>query len=83
MCREYPKGVSIGRDVCIGGTVVIKPGVTIGCNVVIGSGSVVTRDIPDGVVAVGNPCRVLREITDKDREYWQKQMQEYLKDEDR
>lgn len=83
MDLEYAKGVSIGSDVWIGGNVVINPGVTIGSNVVIGSGSVVTRDIPDGVVAVGNPCRVLREITDKDREYWQKQMQEYLKDEDR
>lgn len=45
--------------------------VTIGNNVVIGSGSVVTRDIPDNVVAVGNPCRVLREITDEDKKYWE------------
>ena len=64
------KPVTIGNDVWIGGNTVITPGVTIGSNVVIGSGSVVTHDIPDNVVAVGNPCRVLREITEKDHEYW-------------
>ena len=48
----------------------ILPGVTVGDNVVIGAGSVVTKDIPDGVVAVGNPCRVLRKISDHDREYY-------------
>ena len=52
--------VTIGDDTWIGGNVTILPGVHIGANVVIGAGSVVTRDIPDGVIAVGNPCRVLR-----------------------
>lgn len=70
MLYELGKPVTIGNDVWIGGNTVINPGVTIGSNVVIGSGSVVTHDIPDNVVAVGNPCRVLREITEKDHEYW-------------
>ena len=60
----------------------INPGVTIGSNVVIGSGSVVTKDIPDGVVAAGNPCRVLREITREDKEYWTRQAEEYFSDSD-
>ena len=60
----------------------INPGVTIGSNVVIGSGSVVTKDIPDGVIAAGNPCRVIRKITDEDRRYWQEQADEYFADED-
>jgi maltose O-acetyltransferase len=64
---EYALPVVIGYNVWIGGHVVINPGVTIGDNVVIGSGSVVTRDIPSNVVALGNPCKVLRKITDKDR----------------
>ena len=62
--------VHIGNNVWIGANVVILPGVTIGDNTVIGAGSVVTTDIPANVVAVGNPCRVLREIGDKDREYY-------------
>lgn len=74
---EYAKPVTIGSSVWIGGNTVINPGVTIGDNVVIGSGSVVTRDIPGGVIAVGNPCRVLREITEKDNGYWQAQAAEY------
>ena len=53
--------VTIGDDVWIGGGVIIMPGVTIGNNVVIGAGSVVTKDIPDNVIAFGNPCRVMRE----------------------
>ena len=64
---EFGKPVTIGDDVWIGGSVVINPGVTIGSNVVIGSGSVVTKDIPGSVIAVGNPCRVLRAITDDDK----------------
>lgn len=67
---ELGKPVTIGNDVWIGGNTVINPGVTIGNNVVIGSGSVVTHDIPDNVIAAGNPCRVLRKITEKDHEYW-------------
>ena len=60
----------------------INPGVTIGNNVVIGSGSVVTRDIPDQVIAAGCPCRVIRKITEEDREYWTQQAEEYFADED-
>ncbi len=63
---EYSKPISIGDNVWIGGHTVINPGVSIGENSVIGSGSVVTRDIPANVVAVGNPCRILREITSED-----------------
>lgn len=64
---EYNFPVTIGDNVWIGAQSVINPGVTIGSNVVIGSGSVVTKDIPDNVIAVGNPCRVIREITEEDR----------------
>lgn len=60
--REYAKSVSVGADVWIGGGVVINPGVSIGERSVIGSGSVVTRDIPPDVFAAGNPCRVIRDI---------------------
>lgn len=58
---EYAKPIKIGNNVWIGGNVVILPGVTIGDNVVIGAGSVVNKDIPNHVIAVGNPCRVVRE----------------------
>lgn len=64
---EFAKPIAIGDRVWIGGHTVINPGVTIGENTVIGAGSVVTKDIPANVVAVGNPCRVLREITEADR----------------
>lgn len=67
---EYCAPVTIGNDVWIGGHVVINPGVTIGNNVVIGSGSVVTHDIESGVVAVGNPCKVLRKIDERDKKYF-------------
>ena len=63
---EYAFPITIENDVWIGANVVINPGVTIGAGSVIGSGSVVTKDIPPHVVAAGNPCRVLREITDAD-----------------
>lgn len=63
---EYAIPVTIGDRVWIGANAVINPGVTIGEGSVIGSGSVVTKDIPANVIAVGNPCRVLREITDDD-----------------
>jgi maltose O-acetyltransferase len=59
---ELGKPISIGDDVWVGGGVIICPGVSIGSRSVIGAGSVVTKDIPDGVLAVGNPCRVIREI---------------------
>ena len=64
---EYGKEVTIGDNVWIGGNTVVCPGVHIGNNVVIGAGSVVTKDIPDWSVAAGNPCRVLRKITEEDR----------------
>lgn len=79
---EYALPITIGNNVWIGGNVVINPGVTIGNNVVIGSGSVVTKDIPDNVVAFGNPCATKREITDIDKDYWHKQYNDYLNDED-
>jgi maltose O-acetyltransferase len=60
---EYGKPIEIGSDVWIGGGALILAGVTIGSRSVIGAGSVVTRDVPEGVLAVGNPCRVIREIT--------------------
>ena len=63
--RSLP--ITIGNNVWIGGNTVVMQGVTIGDNTVIGAGSVVTRDIPAGVIAVGSPCRVLREITEADR----------------
>ena len=69
---EYGIPVTIGNNVWIGGSVVILPGVTIGDNVVIGAESVVTKDIPSNVIAAGNPCKVVREITDADREFYYK-----------
>ena len=63
---EYGKEVTIGDNVWLGGNTVICPGVHIGSNVVIGAGSVVTKDIPDWCVAAGNPCKVIRKITDAD-----------------
>ena len=77
---EYAKPVTIGDDVWIGGNVVINPGVTIGSNVVIASGSVVVKDIPSHVVAGGNPCHVIRQITEKDRDSWHAQLKDYEKD---
>ena len=69
---EYGISVTIGDNVWIGGNTVIMPGVHIGSNTVIGAGSVVTKDIPDWVVAAGNPCRVIRQITDEDKKYYYK-----------
>lgn len=67
---QYNMPVSIGKNCWIGAGAIIVPGVTIGDNVVIGAGSIVTRDIPSNVVAVGNPCRVLREVSDRDKKYY-------------
>ena len=67
---QYNLPVRIGRNCWLGAGVIVMPGVTIGDNTVIGAGSVVTKDIPSGVVAVGNPCRVLREVGQHDREYY-------------
>lgn len=76
---EYARPVTIGSDVWICGNVVINPGITIGSDVVIGSGSVVTKDLPGHVIAAGNPCRVIREITEKEREKWRDQYKDYMK----
>ena len=67
---QYNLPLRIGENCWIGGGVVIVPGVTIGDNSVIGAGSIVTRDIPANVVAVGNPCRVMRELNERDTEYY-------------
>lgn len=67
---QYNFPVHIGRNCWIGAGAIIVPGITIGDNVVIGAGSVVTKDISSNVVAVGNPCRVLREIGEHDKEYY-------------
>ena len=67
---QYNAPIHIGRNCWIGAGAIILPGVTIGENTVIGAGSVVTKDIPSNVVAVGNPCRVLREINAHDEEYY-------------
>lgn len=71
---EYGAGVSIGDNVWLGGNVVVTPGVTIGSNTVVGAGSVVTKNLPDWVIAAGNPCRVIRPITEADRRFYFKGM---------
>lgn len=70
---QYNAPVHIGKNCWIGAGALIMPGVTIGDNVVIGAGSVVTKDIPSGVVAVGNPCKVLREVGERDNVYYFKE----------
>ena len=67
---QYNLPIRIGRNCWLGAGVIVLPGVTIGENTVIGAGSVVTKDIPANVVAVGNPCRVLRPISEHDKEYF-------------
>ena len=70
---EYGIDVTIGNNVWIGGNTVILPGINIGNNVVIGAGSVVTKDIPAWSFAAGNPCKVIRKITEEDKEFYYKQ----------
>jgi galactoside O-acetyltransferase len=70
---QFSFPVTIGDDVWIGANVVVLPGVAIGKNSIIGAGSVVTKDIPENVVAAGNPWRVLREISDRDKLYYYKE----------
>ncbi|HEY4841978.1 MAG TPA: sugar O-acetyltransferase, partial [Terriglobales bacterium] len=65
--QEYGRPIDIGSDVWVGAGALVLPGVSIGSRSVIGAGSVVTRDIPEGVFAAGNPCRVIREVSENDR----------------
>ncbi len=67
---QYNAPIRIGKNCWIGAGAIILPGITIGDNVVIGAGSVVTKDIPSNVVAVGNPCKVLREVNERDKEFY-------------
>ena len=62
---EYARPISIGNNVWLGANVVVLPGVTIGDNSIIGAGSIVTKDMPGNIIAAGNPCKVIREITDE------------------
>lgn len=67
---QYNAPVHIGKNCWIGAGVIILPGITIGDNVVVGAGSIVTKDLPSNVVAVGNPCKVMREVNEHDKEYY-------------
>lgn len=67
---QYNAPVRVGRNCWLGVGVIVVPGVTIGDNTVVGAGSVVTKDLPANVVAAGNPCKILREINERDREYY-------------
>ena len=67
---QYNAAITIGKNCWIGAGAIILPGITIGDNVVIGAGSIVTKDIPSNVVAVGNPCKVLREVNEDDKKYY-------------
>ncbi|WP_370830115.1 sugar O-acetyltransferase [Clostridium sp.] len=67
---QYNAPINIGKNCWIGAGAIILPGITIGDNVVIGAGSIVTKDIPSNVVAVGNPCKVLREVNEDDKKYY-------------
>ena len=77
---EFGTSIFIGNNVWIGANVTLNPGVKIGNNVIIGSGSIVTKDIPNNTIAAGNPCRVIREITAADKEYWLHQEQNYYQE---
>ena len=77
---ESGQPIHIGDTVWIGGNAVINPGVSIGARSIIGSGSVVTKDIPPDVVAAGNPCRVIRAINDTDRAYWKRLRQDHTEE---
>jgi Acetyltransferase (isoleucine patch superfamily) len=72
---QYNMPVHIGENCWLGAGVIVLPGITIGNNVVIGAGSIVTKDLPDNVVAVGNPCHILREVNEHDRQYYFKNRQ--------
>lgn len=77
---EKGADIILEDDVWIGGNVTILPGVTIGEGSIIGAGSVVTKDIPKMSIALGNPAKVLRKITDQDKKYWQGEYQNYLEE---
>lgn len=72
---EFALPITIGDNVWIGGGAIVNPGIVIGDNVVIGAGSVVTRDIAPNCIAAGNPCKVIREITDEDKKYYFKKIE--------
>ncbi|MEY8459053.1 sugar O-acetyltransferase [Lactococcus ileimucosae] len=74
---EYAKPITIGNRVWLGAGVIVNPGVTIGEGTIVGAGAVVTKDLPAHVIAVGNPARVLREISEEDKHYWEKQESDY------
>lgn len=74
---ELGKEIRIGNRVWLGAGVIINPGVSIGEDTIVGSGSVVTKSLPAGVIAVGNPARVLRKLTEEDRIYWEKLESDY------
>ena len=71
---QYNAPVKIGKNCWLGANVTILPGITVGNNVVIGAGSVVTKNLPDNVIAVGNPCKVLRKVNERDKEYYFKNL---------
>ena len=71
---QYNAAVRIGKNCWLGAGVIVLPGVSIGDNSVIGAGSIVTKDVPSNVVAVGNPCRVLRQINERDKQYYFKDL---------
>ncbi len=77
---EFGLPITIGDNVWIGGNSIVLPGVTIGSNTIIAAGSIVTKDIPSGVIAGGNPCRVLRPLDGSDRAKWEAQRLEYERD---
>ncbi len=79
---EFGQPIVIEDNVWLGGGVIVNPGVTIGKNTVIGSGSVVVRDIPPNVVAAGNPCKPIRPITETDRAYWEQLQTDFAADAD-
>lgn len=67
---QYNMPITIGKNCWLGAGTIVLPGITIGDNVVIGAGSVVTKDLPSNTIAVGNPCHILREVSEKDREFY-------------
>lgn len=77
---EFGKPITVGNNVWIGGGAIINGGVTIGDNAVIGAGAVVTKDVPDNTIAVGNPARVLRQITKEEQMYWHELAEEWRKE---